>query len=146
MALNPTQSVRGIYGTTPEACESRISNIVQDVFLDRDGLLIGAVKGSTLKPYTQADMKGVPLEKTLGKDLGAPHQYKLVLMNYEETGMAHGDYLMMLCEKYQATRGGEVRSQAATAFQAIQRLADTVAETNPYGRGWWPKPYGGMND
>jgi hypothetical protein len=138
--------VRGVYGADPHASEPRIQRIVDRFFLDEDGLVIGAIKGSSLRRYTRADMRGVPLEKTIGADLGAPHKYKLLVMNYEETGMAHGDYLMAMLEKYKATGDRAVRARARGAFRAIRQLADTVARTNPYGRGWWPKPYGGMRD
>ena len=144
--MSMKQLVNGVYGQDPEMCEPRIQEIVERIFLDPAGLVLGAVKGATLRPYTAADMKGVRLEETLGADAGMPHQYKLRLMNYEETGMAHGDYLMAMLEKYRATRDPLVCRRAKSAFAAIRQLADTVAADNPYGRGWWPKPYGGMND
>jgi len=138
--------VAGVYGRNPHQIEPRVQAIVDGVFLDRDGLVIGAVKGSTLRPYTPADMRRVPLEQTLGANAAIPHQYKLLIMNYEETGMAHGDYLMAMLEKYKATGDGSAKQRARRAFAAARRLADAVAQTNPYGRGWWPKPYGGMKD
>ena len=138
--------IKQSYGNTLEDIEQNICTIIGEYFIDQDGLLIGAINGDTLLPFTNADMKGVRLETTLGADLGAPHKYKLLLMNYEETGMAHGDYLMALLEKYKATGSEQVKKQAHQAFLVIKQLADTIAETNPYGRGWWPKPYGGLKD
>jgi hypothetical protein len=75
-----------------------------------------------------------------------PTRWKKLVMNYEEADMATGDYLMALVHKSAVTRDQQARDKARQTFRAIRLLCANAFAKNPYGRGWLPKPYGGIAD
>lgn len=138
--------VEGVYGSAPEACAPRIEALVEALFVDAAGLVRGAISGRTLRPYTQRQMGHVPLTQTYCWRGAFPLKYKPVALNYEETGMAQGDYLLAMCHKHRATGEDRARRIADRTYGAIRELAETIGASHPYGWGWWPKPFGGMKD
>jgi hypothetical protein len=136
----------GCYGHDLPAIEVRIQRIVQAIFLDRHGFVRGGVHARTLAPYTPRDMRHIRPEEMFCANAGMPRKWKPLVMNYEEADMATGDYLLGLVHKCKVTADPAVRRQARAAFEGIRRLCHNAFTKNPYGRGWLPKPYGGIID
>jgi hypothetical protein len=136
------------YGRTLDEVEGTIQQIVERVFRDEDGMILSAVNGKTMKPFTPADIQDRP------DGLGAPTRHsampeslKTAWTNYENAGEAAGSYLDALCLKAAVTGDPKVRELAQRTVNAIVALWNNAAA--PFGlggggRGWFPKPYGGI--
>lgn len=138
------------YGQTHEAIEATIQEVVERVFRDEDGILRSGVNGRTMKPLTNAEVKDRP------KGLGAytqhsamPDSLKAVWLNYENAGQASGSYLVALCLKFEVTHDPKVRELARRTVNAIVMLWNNASAPSGLGgggRGWFPKPYGGIRN
>lgn len=136
------------YGQTHEAIEATIQEVVERVFRDEDGILRSGVNGATMRPLTNADVKDRPNGKGAYTEHSAmPDALKAVWLNYENAGQASGSYLVALCLKYEVTRDPKVRELARRTVDAIVILWNNAAPPAGLGgggRGWFPKPYGGI--
>jgi hypothetical protein len=133
----------GDFGSLPEI-ETRASRVVKAIFLDRHHFVRGGVYLPTLSPYTLRDMAAYDVRELFTVNAACPHRAKLLVMNYEEADMATGDYLLSLVHKYAVTGRAQVHEEARRVFGAIMRLCHNAFTQNPYGRGWLPKPYLGI--
>ena len=76
-----------------------------------------------------------------------PNALRAVWLNYENAGEGSGAYLITLCLKFEATRDPKVRELARRTVNAIVTLWNNAAPPAGLGgggRGWFPKPYGGI--
>ncbi|HYF35993.1 MAG TPA: hypothetical protein VD994_11930 [Prosthecobacter sp.] len=138
------------YGETHEAIEVTIQEVVERVFRDEDGILRSGVNGRTMKPLTNDEVKDRPNGKGAYTEHSAmPEALKAIWLNYENAGQASGSYLVALSLKYQATRDPKVRELARRTVAAIVQLWNNAAKPAGLGgggRGWFPKPYGGIRN
>lgn len=137
------------YGKTLEEVEATAQQVIERVFRDEDGILRSGVNGRTMKPLTSGEVLDRPNGKGGYPEHSAmPDALKAVWLNYENAGEASGAYLMALCLKYEATRDPKVRERARRTLDAVVTLwrnASPPAGNGGGGRGWFPKPYGGIH-
>jgi dienelactone hydrolase len=137
------------YGKTFEEVEATAQEVIERVFRDEDGILRSGVNGRTMKPLKNAEVLDRPNGKGGYPEHSAmPDALKAVWLNYENAGEASGAYLMALCLKYEATRDPKVRELARRTLHAVVTLwrnASPPAGNGGGGRGWFPKPYGGIH-
>ena len=139
------------YGKTPEEVEATISQVIERVFRDDDGMLRSCVNGRTMKPMRVEDVKDRPQGMgTHAENSDIPREFKPIWTNYENTGQASGTYLEALCAKWQVTGDAHVRELARRTVQAIFMLWENASKSeHPLGgggKGWFPKPYGGIQN
>ena len=138
------------YGQTPEQIEATIQEVIERIFRDEDGILRSGVNGRTMKPLTHDDVKDRPNGKGGYTERSAmPDALKAVWLNYENAGEGSGAYLITLCLKFEATRDPKVRELARRTVNAIVMLWNNAAPLAGFGgggRGWFPKPYGGIRN
>lgn len=136
------------YGDTHEAIEATIQEVVERIFRDEDGILRSGVNGLNMKPLANDDVKDRPKgQGAYTQHSAMPDALKAVWMNYENTGQASGSYLVALSLKYNATRDPQVCERARRTVEAITTLWNNAAPpagNGGGGRGWFPKPYGGI--
>ena len=142
----PTELIRDTYGDDLPAIERRMGEIVEQVFLDSDGFTVSYINKRTLEPFQDDDpeVNQKPIHEQWYANGHFPYELKRTCLNYEDSDMAAGDYLMALMSRHRATGDADTAAKARALFRAMVRLYDTVAETNPYGAGFLPKPYGGI--
>ena len=137
------------YGQTLDEIEATIQQVIERVFRDDDGILRSGVNGRTMKPLTNDEVADRPNGKGgYAEHAAMPESLKAVWLNYENAGEASGAYLMALCLKFEATRDPKVRELARRTVHAIVTLwnnASPAAGHGGGGRGWFPKPYGGIH-
>lgn len=137
------------YGQTDEEVEATIQEVIERVFRDDDGILRSGVNGRTMKPLTNDEVKDRPNGKGGYTERSAmPDALKAVWLNYENAGQASGAYLVALCHKAEVTHDPKVRELARRTVDAIVTLWDNAAPPAGLGgggRGWFPKPYGGIH-
>jgi len=141
------ERIKEKYGDSLEEIEKNIYKIINDYFLDKDGYIYSCINKNTLLPFKDDDpeVNVVPIHKMWIANGGFPYDLKRTYMNYEDSDMAAGDYLMALMSKYQKTKDSETKNRINKLYQAMVKLYDTVAEKHPYGAGFLPKPYGGID-
>jgi hypothetical protein len=135
------------YGDTLAGVERTVQDVVERVFRDPSGILRSGVDGGTMKIRTLADIKDRP--HAIGcysENSAIPRELKPLWLNYENAIQASGKYLVALGEKYKATHDAEVAALARRTFESLETLWNNAAEQNAWGRGWMPKPYGGIED
>lgn len=137
------------YGSTLGEVEATIQEVIERVFRDEDGILRSGVNGRTMKPLTNDEVK----DRFNGQGAythhsAMPEALKAVWLNYENAGQASGAYLVALCIKAEVTRNPKVHELARRTVKAIVTLwnnAAAPAGLGGGGRGWFPKPYGGIH-
>jgi len=139
------------YGQTLEEVEATISQVIERVFRDDDGILLSFVNGRTMKPFRTEEVKDRPRGMgTYVQHSDIPDRARPVWLNYEDTGMACGYYLEALCAKARVAGDAQVREPARRTVNAIAALWENAAKIkHPLGgggRGWFPKPYLGIHD
>lgn len=136
------------YGPTHEVIEATIQEVVERVFRDEDGILRSGVNGVTMKALTNEEVKDRPRgQGAYTQHSAMPEALKAVWLNYENAGQASGSYLTALSLKFEVTRDPKVRELARRTVDAIVMLwnnAAAPAGLGGGGRGWFPKPYGGI--
>ena len=139
------------YGKTLEEVEATISQVIERVFRDDDGMLRSFVNGRTMKPMRSEDVKDRPQgmgAHTENSDI--PREFKPVWTNYENAGQASGTCLEALCTKWQVTGDENVRELARRTVNAIVTLWENASKIeHPLGgggKGWFPKPYAGIRN
>jgi hypothetical protein len=139
-----------VYGQTLEEVETTIQQVIERVFRDEDGMLRSGVNGRTMKPLTVNDVKDRPNGKGGHSErMAIPDAFKAVFMNYENAGKASGTYLEALCIKAKETGDPKARELARRTVDAIVLLWKNAAPPTLLGgggRGWFPKPYGGIRN
>jgi hypothetical protein len=139
------------YGQTLAEVANTVEEIVERIFRDEDGILRCSVNSRTMKPYVAEEVTdrkdGIG---TFVQHSAIPTDAKPVWMNYENAGQASGVYLEALCAKYKATGDESIRPLAERTVEAIARLWENAANmeypNGGAGRGWFPKPYFGINN
>ena len=135
------------YGRSLEEVERTIQEVIERIFRDEDGMLRSGVYGKTMKPITLAEIRDSRIGTGYCSENHAMlNELKPVFMNYENAGQTSGKYLVALMEKYARTGDPETLSTARRTFEALELFWNNVAEKNPYGRGWIPKPFNGIRD
>lgn len=138
------------YGADETQIEATAQAVIERVFRDEDGFLRGSVNGRTMKPLTPEDVKERPDGRGGRVEHAAiPNALKPVFMNYENAGEASGAYLVALCLKAQAAGDPSTRELARRTVAAIVMLWNNAAAAQGLGgggRGWFPKPYGGIRN
>jgi acyl-CoA thioesterase-1 len=139
------------YGSTLKEVEATISQVVECVFRDDDGILRSCVNGYTMKPMRVEDVKDRPQGLgTFVENSSIPRSAKPIWTNYENAGQASGNYLEALCAKAQITGDAQARELARRTVDAIVMLWENAAAAKHpnggSGRGWFPKPYAGIRD
>jgi hypothetical protein len=134
--------IRQEYGRTLKDIERTLWPIIADYFLDRDGFIYSCINKTTLKPFQDSDPE-VNAENWVARG-DFPNELKRTYLNYEDSDMAAGDYLMALVSKARRTGDPKVGESARRFFRAMMKLYDSIARKNPYGAGWLCKPYGGI--
>jgi len=138
-----------VYGRTLEETEVTIQDVVEKVFRDSDGMLLSGVNGATMKPLRAEDVKDRPQGVgTFAENSAIPHALRAVWTNYENAGQSSGTYLEALCAKARHSSDGPARELARRTVDAIVTLWNNAAATQDAlgggGRGWFPKPYDGI--
>lgn len=138
-----------VYGQTVEETEATIQEVVERVFRDGDGMLLSGVNGATMKPLRVEDVKDRPEGRgAFAENSAIPRASRAVWTNYENAGQSSGTYLEALCAKARLTSDAQVRELARRTFGAIVTLWKNAAATQDSlgggGRGWFPKPYDGI--
>jgi hypothetical protein len=139
------------YGTNLDEVETIVQRAVDDLFFDKDGILLGAVNARTMKPYRNADVKDrIDGVGTFVEHAKIPRSVKAIRANYENSIQVSGVFLGALCAKAGATGGMASRDPAAGIVAAIATLwANAALIQYPLGgggKGWLPKPYGGIHE
>ena len=139
------------YGKTLKEVEAVTQTVVERVFRDADGMILGFVNGRTMKPLRPEEVKDRPLGMgTFVENSAIPREFKPIWLNYENADAASGKYLMALCTKARVTGNPEVRKLARRTVDAILLLCENAAATRHSlgggGKGWLPKPYGGVRN
>lgn len=136
------------YGQTLSEVEATIQQVVERVFRDQDGILRSGVNGRTMKALTAGEVKDRPNGRGAHTQNSAiPDSLKAVWMNYENAGEASGTYLEALCNKAKVTGDPKLRELARSTVEGIVTLWNNAAPPAGLGgggRGWFPKPYGGI--
>lgn len=134
------------FGRTLAEVEATVQQVIERVFRDGDGILRSGVWGKTMKPMRPEDVHDLPDGSSEFLTRSAmPQRMKSTWHNYENAEQASGKYLMGLSEKHRATGDPRVRDLAWRTVDAIVTIWNNAAR-HPYGRGWLPKPYGGIHD
>jgi hypothetical protein len=138
--------IRQEYGRTLKDIERTLWPIIADYFLDRDGFIYSCINKTTLKPFQDSDpeVNAKPVIETCVARGDFPYELKRTYLNYEDSDIAAGDYLMALVSKARRTGDPKVGESARRFFRAMMKLYDSIARKNPYGAGWLCKPYGGI--
>jgi len=135
------------YGETLEEVEATVQQVVERVFRDEDGLVRSGVYGKTMRPLMLEEVRDRPHGiGCYSENHAMPNRYKPIYNNYENAGQASGKYIRAMLKKYRATGDPAVLGRARQTVRALELLWNNVAEQNPYGRGWLPKPFGGARD
>lgn len=134
------------FGNTLAEVEATVQDVIERVFRDSDGILRSGVWGKTMKPMAPSDVHDLADGSSEFLTFSAmPHRMKSTWHNYENAEQASGKYLIALSEKYRATVDARSRALAKRTVEAITTIWNNAAR-HPYGRGWMPKPYGGIHD
>ena len=137
------------YGETLGEIEATIQEVVERIFRDKDGIIRSGVYGKTMKPLRLEEVRDRPY------GIGCYSQYhhiplelRPVYNNYENAIQGTGKYLVALLLKHAATGDDRCLARARRTVEALELLWNNVAEQNEYpgGRGWMPKPFGGIRD
>jgi len=137
------------YGQTLEEVEATIQDVVERVFRDGDGMIRSGVYGKTMKPLRLEDVTDRPFGVgCYSENHHIPNELKPLYNNYENAGQCSGKYIGAMLQKYAATGDAKVLDNACRTFKALELLWNNAAEQNQYpgGRGWMPKPFGGIRD
>ena len=132
-----------------------MQEVVERVFRDEDGIIRSAVYGKTMKPLQLEEVTDRPWGiGSFSENHSIPNELKPIYNNYENVGQASGKYIRAMLRKYRVTGRPECLERARLTFKALVLLWNNVAEwvpewcgradINPYGRGWMPKPFGGI--
>jgi hypothetical protein len=134
------------YGKTLDEIERTMGRIIPAYFLDPHGFIYAYINRRTLKPFQDDDseVNVKPVHENWIANGSFPYELKRTYLTYEDSDMAAGDYLMALMSRHRKTRDAETEAKAHAFFRTMVKLWDTVAEKNPYGAGFLPKPYGGI--
>ena len=135
------------YGRHLAEVEVTVQEVVERVFRDADGLIRSGVYGRTMRPLRAREAT----DRVFGiggyaENHAMLNRYKPVYMNYENAGQASGKYIRAMLRKYAVTDDRVALDRTKRTVDAIRLVWDNVARTNPYGRGWLPKPFGGARD
>jgi len=134
------------YGTDLDTMAATIARVVEDYFIDSDGLVLACINARTNAPFTDddAEVRDMVFHKAWFANGSFPYEVKRTALNYEDADMTMGELLMAYL-----ARARVAPSLAHTA--AVERLAgamlhlnQVVAERNPFGPGFLPKPHGGL--
>jgi len=136
--------VSGVYGRNLPEIEKRVKKIISQLFMDSHNFIRGGVNVKTLSPFILNDLRNYKVKNLFSVNAAIPHNWKKLALNYEEADMATGDYLMGLIEKFKVTKDRKVLQEARKVFNSILFLCQNSFKKNLYGKGWLPKPYGGI--
>ncbi|MDP7134454.1 MAG: hypothetical protein QF437_28415 [Planctomycetota bacterium] len=134
------------YGNNLDEMEEVISQIVEQYFVDEDGILIACINANTNRPFVDDDpeVRDIDLTKAWFANGALPHELKRTCLNYEDSDMATGELLMAYLARARATDSQEHIEAVEGVAGAMIHLSETVAEKNPFGPGWLPKIHGGL--
>ena len=138
-----------VYGQTLEEIEATIQEVVERIFRDEDGMIRSGVYGKTMKPLRLEEVKDRPHGiGCFSENHHIPNELKPIYNNYEDACQASGKYIRAMLQKYAVTGNSNSLDLARKTFKAIELLWNNVAEQNTYpgGRGWMPKPFGGIQN
>jgi len=139
--------IRTDYGASVPEIEATLRRIIEEFFLDKDGFIYACINSRTLEPFRDSDpeVNQKPIHESWVANGSFPYDLKRTFHNYEDSDMAAGDYLMALMSRQAATKDAATANKARAFFRAMVKLYDTVAEKSPYGAGFLPKPYSGID-
>jgi hypothetical protein len=131
-----------VYGTTPEAVEQTIQDVIERIFRDENGTIRSGVFGKTMVPLRYEDIH----DRLLGvgcftENCRMPNELKPLWLNYENANQASGKYIVSMLQKHRVTGDPAHLALARRTYESFVLLWENVARDNPYGRGWMPKPY-----
>ena len=134
------------YGNNLDEMEQTISRIVEQYFIDDDGLVLACLNARTNRPYADDDeeVRDLPLEQNWVYRGSFPREVKRTAMNYEDTDMTTGELLMAYLARAKVEPAEPNVDAAERLAGAMIRLSQVVAEKNPFGAGFLPKPHGGL--
>ncbi len=136
-----------VYGRTLEEVERTAQEVIERIFRDKDGILRSGVNGRDMQPLEEKDVPDRPHGfGTHAEYAAAPRRLKAVWLNYENTGQASGKYLRAMLNKYAVTKDPKVLGHARKTLEALALLWNNCARDHQWGRGWMPKPYGGIRE
>jgi len=126
--------------------ERTIADIVEQYFIDADGFVLACINSRTNKPFADDDPEVCDLDinKTWVARGAFPYEVKRTALNYEDADMTAGELLMAYLARARVTRSQEHVDAVERLAGTMIRLSETVAERNPFGSGFLPKPHGGM--
>jgi hypothetical protein len=134
------------YGDDLETIAPTLARIVEHYFVDADGLVLACLNARTNKPYVDDDpeVRDLPLEQNWVYRGAFPHEVKRTAMNYEDADMTTGELLMAYLARARV-EPTEANVEAVERLAgAMIRLNQVVADKNPFGAGFLPKPHGGL--
>ena len=134
------------YGRDLETMEKNIAAVIEQYFIDDDGFVLACINARTHAPFADDDveLRDIPVHKTWYANGSFPYELKRTAMNYEDADMTAGELLMAYLVRARV-RPTEAHVEAVERLAGVMiRLSQTVAERNPFGAGFLPKPHGGM--
>lgn len=134
------------YGEKLCDIERTIQKVIETVFRDECGLLRSGVRGEDMKPLRAEDIDRQYGVGGWWENGQFPRQYKNVAMSFENCHQCSGKYLDGLIDKYIVTKDSAVLGYAKLIVERVREIWEITAKSHRYGKGWIPKPYGGMND
>ena len=137
------------YGDSLAEIEHTIQEVVEKIFRDEHGMIRSGVYGKTMKPLRLEEVKDRPYGiGCYSENHHIPNELKPVFNNYENAGQCSGKYLRAMLQKYAVLGESQCLDYARRTFKAIELLWNNAAAQNHYpgGRGWMPKPFGGLAD
>jgi hypothetical protein len=135
------------YGRSLEEVERTVQQVIERIFRDEDGIIRSGVYGKTMKPITLDEIHDSRIGTGYCTENHAMlNALKPLYMNYENAGQASGKYIVALLQKFARSGNPGSVALARRTFEALELFWNNVAEKNPYGRGWIPKPFNGIRD
>ena len=94
------------YGETLDEIRQNISRIIEEDFIDEDGFILDCLSTRTLKPFADDDpeVHEFAIHEGFWANASLPYELKRTAINYEDSDMAAGDYLMALLASVQGKR------------------------------------------
>lgn len=118
-----------------EAKACQYQRLIEEVFLDKQGLIRGCVERATRQPWS-LDYFDSTRDFLRAPGLPPPH----AMWAYEQTNMCHGFYLLSLVYQHKVTGAPQSLALARRTFEAIWAVYQMAP---PAERGFLTKPYGG---
>jgi hypothetical protein len=134
------------YGPDLDEKEKTISRIVDEYFIDDDGIVIACINARTNRPFVDDDpeVSEIDLNKAWFANGSFPHELKRTCLNYEDSDMATAELLMAYLARAKATCAEEHVDAVELLAGVMIHLNETIAEQNPFGPGFLPKIHGGL--